>query len=542
MSQPAPIAYFCAEFGIDHNLPIYAGGLGVLAGDTIKAAAEMEIPFIGVGLLYRGQKAKQVITDEGKQTEADMDFDPLEVGLQPVYHQAQPLFIKIHLQDHFVWARVWEKRFNDQVRLLLLDTDTHQNKQEDRDINDALYFGDPDKQLKQQFILGIGGIKILAKLRIKPKVYHLNEGRPAFMFWQLARLLMQRSNLDYYQAFQKAKKQLVNTNHTLVAAGNYFIPVDELKTYADFYAKEMEISVDELLAPGLAHDQAGGFSMTGYSLRIAHRHSGVSHLHTKLSQQIWPEYDWQPITNGVHLETWQDQRFKKPDLSDDDIWQIHMENKRQLEQFVRERTGYGYDPNRLVIGWARRLAGYKRLDAIFADIDRLARIMKEEGRSVQLLVAGKAHQEDSRGKELLHNTVKYMANQLSGHALFVPDYNLEVARYLTSGSDVWLNIPERGKEACGTSGMKAISNGVVQCTTSDGWADEVEWFEKGWLLESDNVSHHFYETMENEIKPMFFNDDRSDWIKMMRNSIELSESFSAKRMIHEYQEKLYDYS
>ena len=545
MPQPAPIAYFCAEFGIDHRLPIYAGGLGVLAGDTIKVAAEMETPMVGVGLLYRGERARQKITDQGRQVELNLDFEPLEVGLQPTYHQGQPLFVKIYLQDHYVWARVWEKRFNDQVRLLLLDTNTHQNSQEDRDINQDLYFGDQKKQLKQQFILGIGGIKALAKLRIKPKIYHLNEGRPAFLFWQLLILMIQRYNLDYYEALQRAKSNLVYTNHTLVAAGNYFVPVEQLTDYAQFYAAKMEISIDELLAPGLAHDK-NGFSMTDYSLRISQRHSGVSHLHTNLSREIWPEYNWQTITNGVHLKTWQDQRFRQPKLSDEQMWQIHLDNKLELKRFIKDQTGFEYDFQRLVIGWARRLAGYKRLDAVFSDLDRLAEIIKDEDRPVQLLVAGKAHQEDDRAKEMLHQVIEYMSGQLSGHALFVPDYNLQVARYLIRGCDVWLNIPERGKEACGTSGMKAISNGVIHCTTRDGWADEVNWFKKGWAIPSQQVGQQFYQVLENEIKPIFYQRNQdgfsADWLELMRNSIQLAQEYSAKRMLHQYQQQLYQFS
>jgi glucan phosphorylase len=541
--KPAPIAYFCAEYGLDSDLPIYAGGLGVLAGDTLKAAAETKTPMIGVGLLYRGKKARQKITDQGKQIELDQEFDPVEVGLEHVYHQGQPLFIKVHLRDRYVWARVWKKELAEKTVLYLLDTNTDQNQAVDRSINDALYFGDPEKQLKQQFILGIGGVKLIGKLRLRPKLFHVNEGRPGFMFWQLIRQTMQQQDLDYYQALHQVKQKIVYTNHTLVAAGNYFVPVDHLAEYARFYAKDMEISVDELMAPGLANSHQG-FSMTDYSLKMSRAQNGVSQLHTNLSKQIWPSYDWRNVTNGVHLKTWQDQRLKNPDLSDQELWEIHSDNKQKLQNFVKARTGFGYDSERLVIGWARRLAGYKRLDSVFADVDRLASIVKNEQRPVQLLFAGKAHQEDEGGKGMLHQVLKYMANQVSGHALFIPDYNLEVANYLVKGCDIWLNIPERGKEACGTSGMKAISNGVLQCTTKDGWADEVEWFEKGWTLPTDNVSHHFYQTLEEQISPLFYERPdglayNPDWLAMMKRSIELADQFNAKRMLRQYKQRLY---
>ncbi|MEA2056136.1 MAG: alpha-glucan family phosphorylase [Patescibacteria group bacterium] len=538
----APIAYFCAEYGLDEKIPIYAGGLGVLAGDTIKAAAETNLPFVGIGLLYRGKKAQQKITPKGHQVEEDINFDPTEVGLEHVYHQGQPLFIKMYLKDRYVWVRVWKKQLTTQVILYLLDTDTEQNEKRDRDINDALYFGDKEKQLQQQFILGIGGAKLIAKLRLKPRVYHLNEGRPGFMIWQLLRQVIQQQDLDYYQAVHQVKNKLVYTNHTLVPAGNIILNLDEVIGYARFYAKDLKISVDELLAPGLSRHRQG-FSMTDYAMKMSHTQSGVSELHTSLSRKIWPDYDWQNVTNGIHLKTWQDQRFRKKDISDEEIWQIHLDNKQKLQKFVKARTGFEFDEKRLVIGWARRLAGYKRLDAVFSNITRLADIAKRKGQEIQLLVAGKAHQEDEAGKEMLHQVLKYMSDQMAGYALFVPDYNLEVARYLVKGCDVWLNIPEKGKEACGTSGMKAISNGVLLCTTSDGWANEVDLTEMGWVLPSENVGNQFYQTLSEKIQPLFYNQDSGKvnhkWVEKMKKSMTLAENFSAKRMLQEYQEKLY---
>jgi len=536
------IAYFCAEYGLDHRLPIYAGGLGVLAGDTLKAAAEMDNPFIGIGLLYRGKKAQQVITHEGKQIEKDQDFNPLEVGLEPCLHQGEPLLVKVYLIDHFVWARVWVKKLSQKVELYLLDTNIEQNEEDDREINDALYFGDATKQLKQQFILGIGGMKLLAKLRIKPRKFHLNEGRPAFMYWQLLIQTMQQQNLDFYAAKKILKKQLVYTNHTLVAAGDYIISRDELVDYAKYYADKMQVSLDELLAPGLTHDD-GGFSMTRFAMSIASRHSGVSQLHAHLSKQIWPQYDWQGITNGVHMQTWQDPRLAQADLGAGEIWDIHVDNKKKLQKFVEQRTGFTYDSQRLVIGWARRLAGYKRMDAVFAHVERLVKIVKNSHQPVQLLFAGKSHQDDHFGKDMLHIAIKKMAHELSGYALYIPDYNLEIANYLVKGCDVWLNIPERGKEACGTSGMKAVSNGVLQCTTLDGWADEVKWAGIGWNVESDNVSNSFYQVLEKEIQPLFYQRDAQGysqkWVEMMKKSMQLAKKYSAKEMLRKYEEQLY---
>lgn len=545
MPSKHPIAYFCAEYGLDAKLPIYAGGLGVLAGDTLKAAADLNLDLVALGLLYRGKQARQTIDQQGKVIEFDRNFDAAAVGLEHVYLKGEPLFVKVFLKDRFVWLRVWQKKMGRTVTLYLLDTNTDQNQAEDRDINDSLYFGDLEKQLKQQILLGIGGVKLLAKLKLQPKLYHINEGRPALMYWGLLRFLMQTQNLNFYQAQQEAKKILVYTNHTLVPAGNYHLPLEMLRPYASYYAEKMEISLDELLAAGLANPDYG-FSMTDFALKISCRQSGVSQLHTRLSQEIWPDYKWENITNGVHLDTWQDLRLKQAGLGQSQLWRIHQENKRELVEFTKERTGFKFDADQLVIGWARRLAGYKRLEALFADLNRLEQILKNEQRPVQLIISGKAHQSDHDAKQRIYDLLKIFSEQLSGHALFIPDYDLDVARHLVRGCDIWLNTPERGKEACGTSGMKAISNGILQVTTRDGWADEVDWSGKGWELNSEDVSNHLYHLLETEIIPLFYNHNsqgfNSDWVQMMQNSIRLADQFSAKRMMAEYQEKLYQQS
>jgi starch phosphorylase len=542
MPSKHSIAYFCAEYGLDARLPIYAGGLGVLAGDTLKAAADLNLDLVAVGLLYRGKQAHQTINQEGKVVEYDRNFDPVAVGLEHVYLKGEPLFVKVFLKDHFIWLRVWQKKLGPTVTLYLLDTNSDQNQQQDRDINDSLYFGDLEKQLKQQILLGVGGVKLLAKLGLRPKLYHINEGRPAFMYWGLLRFLMQTQNLDFYQAQRKAKNLLVYTNHTLVPAGNYHVPLEMLQSYAHYYAQKMDISLDELLAAGLGNP-GRGFSMTDFALKISCRQNGVSQLHSRLSQEIWPDYKWENITNGVHLDTWQDPRFKQARLGQTQLWQIHQENKQNLAKFVKERTGFGFDSKRLVIGWARRLAGYKRLEVLFADVNRLEKILKQTDKPVQLLVSGKAHQSDHAAKQRIYDLLKIFSHQLSGYALFIPDYDLDVARHLIRGTDVWLNTPERGKEACGTSGMKAISNGVLQLTTKDGWTDEVDWTGLGWELNSEDVSNHLYHLLETEVVPMFYDFNHQgfnpDWVQMMQKSIRLADQFSAKRMVSEYQKKLY---
>lgn len=540
-NQPL-IAYFCAEFGLESRLPIYAGGLGVLAGDTLKEAADQKIPMIGIGLLYHGEAARQAITLEGDQLEIDVPFDELSVGLEHVYVDEKPLFVKVHLTQVDIWVRVWKKTLGETVTLYLLDTDTEQNHLSERNITYALYHGTEEELVKQQMILGIGGVKLLYELGLHPDVYHINEGRPAFLHWQLIRMFMDKHGMSFGEAKKLAKEKTVYTNHTLVAAGNKGYPTSLIETYADYYAQKMGISLEELLTDGTqGHPEE--FKMTRFALNVSSKANGVSALHTKLSSDAWSQYSWQNVTNGVHFPTWQSQEFSQDNLTNQRIWEIHVKNKQALVDFAKERTGYGFDPNKLVLGWARRIADYKHLDWLFEDLGRLVKMVKNEERPVQLLVAGKAHFGDTQGKALLKRIISYMQNELSGSALFIPNYDLDVANHLVKGCDVWLNTPERGKEACGTSGMKALSNGVLNCTIEDGWVGEVDWSGMGWLIDHNNPSQDLYSKLETKIIPTYF--DRNDqgvpenWVEMMRQSIITSKQFSATRMLTEYQKYFY---
>lgn len=536
------IAYFCAEYGLESRLPIYAGGLGVLSGDTLKAAADKKIPVVAIGLLYHGEAAKQIITPEGEQIEVDVPFDELSVGLEHVYVDDKPLFIKVHLTEIDIWVRVWKKTIGDTVTLYLLDTDTEQNHISERTITYALYHGTEEELVKQQMILGIGGVKLLYELGLHPCIYHINEGRPAFLHWQLIRMYMDKHGMSYEEAKQLAKENTVYTNHTLVAAGNKGYPTHLIKTYADYYAKKIGISLDDLLADG-TQSHPDYFKMTRFALNISTRANGVSALHTKLSEEAWHGYNWQNITNGVHMPTWQSEEFRQEKLTDARIWEIHQRNKQRLVDFSVNRSGYGFDPNKLVIGWARRIAGYKHLDWLFDDIERLKKLLKNEDRPVQLVIAGKAHFGDNHGKGLLKQVIGHMQNELSGSALFIPNYDLDVANHLVKGCDLWVNTPEYGKEACGTSGMKAIANGVLNFTIKDGWVGEADWDGMGWIIDHTNPSQDLYSKLESEIVNTYYDRDEQGlpvaWISMMRKSIETAKNFSAERMFDQYLDLLY---
>lgn len=541
-----PVAYFSAEYGLESHLPLYAGGLGVLSGDTLKEANDAKLPMVAVGLLYRGKKARQAVDMSGWQTEEDVSFDPVSCGLEHVFSledPEQPLFVRIHLTVRDIWARVWLKRVGD-IHLYLLDTDTDQNSPEQRQTTHALYYGDEESLVKQQMILGIGGVKVLTALGIKPMVFHVNEGRPAFLYWQLIRELMDNEKLSFPEAAAQAKDMIVYTNHTLVRAGNQAYNTDLLRSFAVYYAQKMGISIDELLSPGIDHTDGGRFNMTLFGLNTSRKASAVSQIHYELSKNVWPEFDWVNITNGVHMPTWQDPEIASCDKSGNDLWFIHQKRKHELADFVASQTGFSYDPNRLVISWSRRIAGYKRPQALFEDVNRIKHMVMNADRPVQILMAGKAHGYDEAAKKLLQDIIKLMQTELTGHALFIPNLTMEVDRMLTRGSDIWLNTPMLGKEASGTSGMKALANGVLQLTVEDGWTAEVsDWPKYGWVLDGNHLTQTLYFRLEEDVIPCFYDRDSNGvpqaWLEKMKNSIALAPHFSTTRMLSEYELKLY---
>jgi starch phosphorylase len=353
--------------------------------------------------------------------------------------------------------------------------------------------------------------------------------------------MMDHHKIEYESARRLALEKTVYTNHTLIAAGNQSYSMDLLRVLAGYYAEKMRIPVDVLLQQGIDSNPEE-FSVTRLALNTSRKANGVSKLHSKLSEEQWPEYRWTNITNGVHFPTWQSARVAAVKNSPAELWQAHFHEKQALAEFVQYQTGYTFDPNRFVITWARRLAGYKQMEMLYSDIDRLVKIVKQVDKPVQILMAGKAHQGDTQGKKLLKQIITYMQNELSGHALFVPNYTISVAQALVKGSDLWLNTPVHGQEACGTSGMKAISNGVLQCSVPDGWAAEVDWSGIGWSLPPGFTAENLYDLLESEIIPLFFsrsNGRPEKWLEMMQRSITLADQFSADRMLKEYQTNLY---
>lgn len=543
ISAQHPIAFFCAEFGIRSDLPIYAGGLGILAGDILKEAADQKLPYIGIGLLYRGEGSIQRISADGRQVDENNNFDPASLNLHHVYIDDMPLFIKVHLTETDIWLRVWQYKLGETVALYLLDPDTEQNRRAQRTIAHALYAGTEEEMIKQQLLLGIGGVKLLHALGIHPALYHVNEGRPAFLHWQLVRSYMDRNGMAYHDADAEATKKTVYTNHTLLEGPPQTSTTNFLKAYGAYYASKMGVTIDELLAPGL--DEKGeAFSMTQYAMRTARNASAVSQLHLEFCQKRWPNVQWVGITNGVHRPTWQTPDIPAVVSDQTALWQKHLQHKTELMEYVRYRCGYGYDPNRLVLTWSRRMTGYKRVNALFEDLQRLHYLVSQKGKEVQILIAGKAHMNDTVAKDVIQSIIHAMQNELSGYALFIPNLDMDLDMHLTRGSDVWLNTPEFGREASGTSGMKALANGVLQCTVPDGWAHEIKWDGIGWTLDDAQISESIYHTLETKLIPEFFARDLNgipkQWVSRMQKSIALAPQFSATRMMHEYFEKLYN--
>ncbi|KKQ75775.1 MAG: Phosphorylase [Microgenomates group bacterium GW2011_GWF1_38_5] len=540
-AQDSPVAFFCAEFGIDSDLPTYSGGLGVLASDIISEAADQEFPMVGVGILYKGKEFVQHITGEGKEEQRDSQFDHDTSFLRQTTTNGKPVIITLLIANEEVKIKSYHIRLGDKTTLYFLSTDVDGNPPEWISDMDTLYRGDINSQIRQQILLGIGGMKLLESLNINPQIFHINEGRPGFLIWELAKNISKKEGLTFEEAWKKAKTMIVYTNHTLVRAGNLEYPIEQIRNWAKYFAEDLGINTEQLIGEGLVDPHT--FSITLFALNISGKRNAVSKSHFENSQKEWPDHTWEYVTNGIYMPRWQDSDFRNHNLSDNDIWELHLSKKRELEKTVIQRTGIGYDPNKLVITWSRRLADYKQPKIIFSDIERLKGLIQNPDHPVQILFSGNSHSADTNAKGIIEEIIKTMSTSLSGSAIFVPNYNIALANHLTSGSDIWLNTPQGNLEASGTSGMKAISNGVLNCTVLDGWTYEVEWSGVGWTIDRNNISEDFYHKLETEIIPLYYQRERNGlptaWIERMRKSIELAKKFSTERVLDEYCKKVY---
>lgn len=536
-----PVAFFCAEFAIDNDLPTYSGGLGILSSDIINTAASQHYPMVGVGILYKGKKFIQNITKEGLEEKKDSEFDHDTSFLRQTTINKKPLIIELNSDEGPVRVKAYHIRLSDTTILFFLSTDVDGNPENWISDMDALYRGDTDSQIRQQILLGVGGTKLLNALNITPSVYHINEGRPCFIIWEIADQIAKSENCTYEEGWKKAKEKIVYTNHTLVPAGNLSYPAENVFRWAKSFAKDYGVDENILVNEGLPDPAT--FSITLFALNTSSKHSAVSKIHAQNAKVQWPDHDWVAITNGVNINRWQDSDFREEDMTNENIWELHNLKKKELMETVIKRTGFGYDPQRLVVSWARRLADYKQPRIIFEDIKRLKKILSNPQMPVQLLFAGNSHSYDLSAKSIIEEIIKLFSSELSGYAIFVPNYNISLANHLVSGSDVWLNTPQGNLEASGTSGMKAASNGVINCTVLDGWTYEADWNGAGWILDPKNTAVSFYEQMEKEIVPLYYERNESGlpvkWIEMMKKSLSISDKFTCEEMFENYKKLLY---
>jgi glycogen phosphorylase len=596
-----PIAYFCAEYGLHESLGIYSGGLGVLAGDHLKTASDMALPFIAVGLFYRRGYFRQAIDADGHQEHAYPDYDPARLPLrQVVGPDGSPLEVGVELPGRTVRCAVWCARVG-RIPLLLLDTDLPENSVEDRPITHILYVRGREMRLHQEMVLGVGGVRALRALGIRPAAWHLNEGHSAFMLVERTReLTTGGKSLD--EALATVKSDTVFTIHTPVSAGNERFDAGLVRHLAAPLCAGTGVEMDRLLDLGLGVDaDPGQFDMTAFSLRLTTGANAVSQLHAVTANNTWAPVISKPIvgiTNGIHTPTWLGPTIRSLyegtgidlDRLDDEaelaafwgqldavpdkrLWAAHQHEKRELAHFARRRLLVQFarhgespdalaalihvlDPKVLTIGFARRFATYKRAALLFSDEERLARLLWDPERPVQIVFAGKAHPADRPGQRVIQDIFsRTRSPRLQGRAFILEDYDMRVARFLVHGVDVWLNNPRRPLEASGTSGMKAAANGVVNVSVLDGWWDEGYDGDNGWAIGGRETNpdegaqdwadvQDLYRILEEELVPRYYQRDQdglpSAWIALMRRSIRSTLwRFSASRMLEEYAERLY---
>lgn len=601
------IAYFSFEYGLHESLPNYSGGLGILSGDHLKSASDLGLPFIAVGLLYRKGYFRQYLNADGWQQEYDIENDFFNLALEKVLDSnGETMKVDVDLPGRKVYAQIWKANVG-RIQLYYLDANIEENSVEDRDITAQLYGGNLETRIQQEILLGIGGIKALKKLGIKPTIYHMNEGHSAFLSLERIRQLMIDDKLDRKTAREVVFSSNVFTTHTPVPAGNDVFPIEMMQKYFVDYIKQIDMSMEEFLKLGKIdpNNQKEDFCMTVLALNLSAENNGVSELHGHVSREMWKDI-WKgvpakelpidSITNGIHTLSWISfdmqnllDRYLGPrwrtkpleygiwervqKIPDAELWRTHERRKERLIDFCRERLkaqiinrGFKKNeinhaeqiltPEALTIGFARRFATYKRGTLLFRDIERLKKIISNPHRPVQIIFAGKAHPHDNGGKELIKNIAEICRREeFRDHIVFLEDYDINVARYMVQGVDVWLNNPRRPLEASGTSGMKVPPNGGLNFSILDGWWDEAYDGQNGWAIgnreeytdleyQDEVESNALYNVLENEIIPLYYERGRDDiprqWVTAMKWSMQtVCPQFSTNRMVADYFNKFY---
>jgi starch phosphorylase len=571
------VAYFSAEFGLDESLPTYSGGLGILAGDHLKSASELGVPLVAIGLFYSRGYFRQRLADGDRQTERYPRNDTARLPLTLV--PMAPTVVMANDDGDLVPIRigVWRAQVG-RVSLYLLDTKVEGNPEWARDVTNTLYGGDRQNRLRQELVLGIGGVRVLRNLGLAPSVFHMNEGHSAFFQLERLRELVEEEGVERDEAIERLRASTVFTTHTPVPAGNEVFDEELVRRNIGRAAERCGFEWDEFAALGKAREGDSGFGMTPFALRTSSYANGVSALHGEVSREMWHDLwpntpaDETPITsitNGVHVRTWlggelegmlgtnTPQLERVNELSDADLWNARRGAKARLLEFIaRTRGAPELDPEALTIGFARRFATYKRAGLLFSRPERLAALLGDPARPLQILVAGKAHPADEAGKEMIRQVIDFArGDDAHHHVVFLPDYEMTLARRLVQGVDVWLNTPRRPMEASGTSGMKAAINGVLNCSILDGWWAEGYNPDRGFAIGDDGQAateeeqdaidcESLFVVLEQQVIPTYFDRDADGlpvrWLEMMRHAIaELGTEFSTNRMVCEYVDRLY---
>lgn len=609
ITRERPVAYFCAEYGVHNSLPLYSGGLGILAGDHLKSASDLGLPLIAIGLLYRYGYFRQRLRNDGWQEEHYGETHPTELPIHLVNGDDDtPLRIEVMIRERRVQAQVWRADVG-RVPLYLLDTNITDNFETDRWVTGHLYGGDRETRIVQEMLLGIGGVRLLRKLGVKPHVFHLNEGHSAFLTLELAREVIEAEGRSFADAKDQVRKQCVFTTHTPVAAGNdEFDPALVARSFGLEYVQQLGLTGEEFLALGKidASNKDERFGLTPLAIRMCRSTNGVSLKHGEVSralwQRLWPERKLEEIpishiTNGVHAPTWvspllrrlyeeyigQDWTTQLRDgrrweqgvarIPDEELWVAHSLLKEFLVAFIRHRSFQSrraageqpeyveaaqtmLDPAALTIGFARRVAGYKRWNLLLADQERLLRLINNEERPVQFVFAGKAHPQDDGSKRVLQQLAQWKYDpRVRQRAVFLEDYDQEIARHLVQSVDVWMNVPRRPLEASGTSGEKVAINGGLNLSILDGWWLEGYDSTNGFAIANGtedvdvaavdaNDAESLYRVLEEEVVPLYYDQDNDGlphrWIAMMKRAIQtLAPQYNSDRMVEEYARKVY---
>src|SRR5688572_14354755 len=603
--QQNQIAYFSMEFGLHETLPIYSGGLGVLSGDHLKETSDIGLPLTGVGFMYAQGYFSQRISEDGWQEALNNMLDFRNLPALPVLDESgDRMTVEVEFPDRTVALGLWEIRVG-RIPLYLLDSDLDLNTDSDKQLTARLYWSDLDRRVMQELLLGVGGVRALRALGYSPSVWHMNEGHAAFLILERARELVAGGN-TFEEALEKTRGQNVFTTHTPVAAGNDEFPLWLIEKYIAALWPQLKLTRDQFFDVA-RHQMPQGemFSMGILALRNSEGRNGVSELHGQVARKMW-HFLWKNksedavpithVTNGVHVSNWMARRlinlFKDyldkdwldhldepelwsniDDIPDDELWAVRQHLKRKLAAYMRERvrerwtiggfhpvqvvsSGVLINPYALTIGFARRFATYKRASLVLSDVERLLNIINRPNMPVQIIFAGKAHPADEPGKQLIQQVYRQVKRaETGGRIVFLEDYDINLARYLVQGVDVWMNTPRRPLEASGTSGMKAALNGALNFSVLDGWWRESYNGNNGWAIgedkemESQNIqdakdAESLYTTLEKEIIPLYYDRDERDiahdWITWIKESLKTNvPQFSTRRMVKEYVERLY---